>query len=86
MNNIIFLTKLFSAFYFITLYLYHYFSRDIKKDMATLTAKNSVSVYERVCELRLKGDKKAKIAYIIYWICAFNLTVLFGLVMLIEFS
>ena len=50
-GNFMMMAKFFLAFYFITLILYHYLTRDVKAKMDKLSAKNSIAVSNKVYEL-----------------------------------
>ena len=72
-GNFMMMAKFFLAFYFITLILYHYLTRDVKAKMDKISAKNSIAVSNKLYELKQEGNRKAKFTYIVYITrCAFR--------------
>ena len=69
----------------ITLSLYHYFARNIRKQMSFPESRSKHAVLRKVEELKNEGDKQAKIAYFFYVIASIILPICLGMVMLIVF-
>ena len=59
-GNFMMMAKFFLAFYFITLILYHYLTRDVKAKMDKISVKNSIAVSNKLYELKQEGNRKAK--------------------------
>lgn len=84
--SILNISKFFLVLYGITLCMYHYFVRDIKKDMGKYQSRNSYAVWNEMYWAYQNGDKKAKWAYIFYCSSIFNLMIGLGLFILVRFK
>lgn len=76
----------FMMLYGVTLFFYHYFTRDIKRKMDKYRRRNSMSVWNEMYWAYQEGDKKAKLAYIFYTLAAISLTIGFGLFLIVRFK
>ena len=85
-GNLMMMAKFFLAFYFITLILYHYLTRDVKAKMDKISAKNSIAVSNKLYELKQEGNRKAKFTYIVYILCIINITLALGLFLIARFA
>ena len=85
-GNLMMMAKFFLAFYFITLILYHYLTRDVKAKMDKISAKNSIAVSNKLYELKHEGNRKAKFTYIVYILCIINITLALGLFLIARFA
>ena len=85
-GNFMMMAKFFLAFYFITLILYHYLTRDVKAKMDKISAKNSIAVSNKLYELKKEGNRKAKFTYIVYILCIINITLALGLFLIARFG
>lgn len=85
-GNLMMMAKFFLAFYFITLILYHYLTRDVKAKMDKISAKNSIAVSNKLYELKKEGNRKAKFTYIVYILCIINITLALGLFLIARFG
>lgn len=85
-GNFMMMAKFFLAFYFITLILYHYLTRDVKAKMDKISAKNSIAVSNKLYELKKEGNRKAKFTYIVYILCIINITLALGLFLIARFA
>ena len=85
-GNLMMMAKFFLAFYFITLILYHYLTRDVKAKMDKISAKNSIAVSNKLYELKQEGNRKAKFTYIVYILCIINITLALGLFLIARFG
>ena len=85
-GNFMMMAKFFLAFYFITLILYHYLTRDVKAKMDKISAKNSIAVSNKLYELKQEGNRKAKFTYIVYILCIINITLALGLFLIARFA
>ena len=85
-GNFMMMAKFFLAFYFITLILYHYLTRDVKAKMDKISAKNSIAVSNKLYELKQEGNRKAKFTYIVYILCIINITLALGLFLIARFG
>ena len=85
-GNLMMMAKFFLAFYFITLILYHYLTRDVKAKMDKISAKNSIAVSNKLYELKKEGNRKAKFTYIVYILCIINITLALGLFLIARFA
>ena len=85
-GNLMMMAKFFLAFYFITLILYHYLTRDVKAKMDKISVKNSIAVSNKLYELKQEGNRKAKFTYIVYILCIINITLALGLFLIARFA
>ena len=85
-GNFMMMAKFFLAFYFITLILYHYLTRDVKAKMDKISVKNSIAVSNKLYELKQEGNRKAKFTYIVYILCIINITLALGLFLIARFA
>ena len=85
-GNLMMMAKFFLAFYFITLILYHYLTRDVKAKMDKISVKNSIAVSNKLYELKQEGNRKAKFTYIVYILCIINITLALGLFLIARFG
>lgn len=76
----------FMMLYGVTLFFYHYFTRDIKRKMDKYRRRNSMSVWNEMYWAYQKGDKKARLAYIFYILSVINLMIGFGLFLAVRFK